>query len=160
MIGLGGRAAIRDMRSGATTRFELAIREAEAPKFSPDGAFFASGSQFGTAKIWETHTRREVAAFTNATGDVGSIVFSPDSSRIATSSLGESEAVRLWDFASLQLLLTLQAKGSYFRQAAFSPDGNIVGAINLAGTLHLWRAPPMQEIEATEKLAANQHARP
>jgi WD40 repeat protein len=151
MIGLDGRAKLRDMRTGTVAAFDLDIREPEAAVFSSDGAYFASGSQYGTGKMWETRTRREVAAFTNARGDMHSFAFSPDGSRIASGGLNASEAVRLWDFASHQPLLTLSAQGSSFRQAAFAPDGNTVGAVNLAGILHLWRAPTWEEIGEQEK---------
>ncbi len=61
--------------------------------------------------------------------------------------------MKLWDTASYQELLTLEGQGSGFYWTAFSPDGNVLGAMNRAGTLHLWRAPSLAEIDAAEAKA-------
>jgi len=47
-------------------------------------------------------------------------------------------------------VVTLAGQGSIFRSAAFSPDGNTIGAVNAQGVLHLWIAPSWEEIEAAE----------
>jgi hypothetical protein len=60
----------------------------------------------------------------------------------------------LWDVGSYERVLTIRAAGSIFRQTAFSPDGNVLGALSGPRgrpTLQLWRAPTWAEIERAEK---------
>ena len=64
-------------------------------------------------------------------------------------STGE-EAVRLWDMESFQELLTLPAQNPTFITTQFSPDGNVLGAMDFKAKLHLWRAPSWAEIERAE----------
>jgi WD40 repeat protein len=81
------------------------------------------------------------------------VAFSPDSKRLAIGGDG-MEAIKLWDVESRQELLTLEGEGSHFYRTAFSPDGNVVGSMNLHGVLHVWRAPSWAEIEVAEKAQA------
>jgi hypothetical protein len=59
--------------------------------------------------------------------------------------------LKLWDTQNWQELLTLEGEGATFLQTAFSADGNSLGSVNRTGTLHIWRAPSMADIEAVEK---------
>jgi WD40 repeat protein len=52
----------------------------------------------------------------------------------------------LWDLATLQEVATLEGQGTYFYYTAFSPDGNVLTAINQQGAVHLWRAPSLAAI--------------
>jgi len=45
----------------------------------------------------------------------------------------------------------LESQESRFVHSAFSPDGNVLGALSMEGFLHLWRAPSWAEIEVEEK---------
>jgi WD40 repeat protein len=152
MIGQDGNAFLRDRRTGETARFDLAIRWADGPQFSPDGRFFATGTQVASPKIWETEGRREVAELTGSV-EVNSVAFSPEGSRIAAGSSGLN-AMTVWEAGSYQRVLTFSADGSIFRRAAFSPDGNTIGARSLGGVLHLWRAPSWEVINEKEKAQA------
>jgi WD40 repeat protein len=135
-----------------TEKFDLAIASPEGPQFSPNGRYFSCGSRLASPKIWETSTRREVAEL-KGSHEFVSVTFSADGSRLAVGGIGV-DAIRIWDLASYRPLLTLPALGSLFRPIQFSPDGNTLGAANLGGILHLWRAPSLEEIEAAEKAQA------
>ena len=80
---------------------------------------------------------------------VNSVAFSADGTRLALGSDGR-EAVKLWDVASLEEVVTLAAHGSVFISTKFSPDGNVLGSLNASGILYLWRAPSWDEINAAE----------
>jgi len=51
------------------------------------------------------------------------------------------EAIKIWDADSREDLATLEGKGSLFRNARVSADGNLVPTRNWNGILHVWRAP-------------------
>ena len=77
--------------------------------------------------------------------------FSPDSKRFATGSVG-NEAIKIWDYASMRDLITLEAQDpDRLRRTKFSPDGNTLAAVGYTGTLHIWQAPSWEEISAEEK---------
>jgi WD40 repeat protein len=59
--------------------------------------------------------------------------------------------VKLWDLTTGQEVVTLEGTGMLFHFTRFSPDGNLIAAINGDGKAHLWRAPSWAEIEAAEK---------
>jgi len=79
------------------------------------------------------------------------LAFSTDSRRLATASEGD-EAIRLWDVATWQPLITLERKGATISQLAFTPDGNEIAAVNgqAEAEILLWRVSSLAEIEAKE----------
>jgi WD40 repeat protein len=101
---------------------------------------------------------REVATLRGFLLGVNSVAFSPDGKRLATASSGK-EAIKLWDAASHQELLTLEGNGLIW-ETKFSPDGRILGAATYhGGSVHLWRAPSFEEIESEAK-AKTQREKP
>ena len=78
------------------------------------------------------------------------MAFAPDGTRLAVSSNGH-ETLKLWSVESHQEVLTLESQESRFVFSAFSPDGNMLGALSGAGYLHLWRAPTWAEIAEIEE---------
>jgi WD40 repeat protein len=151
LIGFAGASSLQDLVNGGQTNLALDIRHGRGQAaFSPDGKLFAAPSWYGYARVWETANWREVKTLRGVLLGVHSAAFSPDGTRLATGSNGQ-EAVKLWETAHWQDLLTLPGSGSLFQATAFSPDGNVLGSVNLAGVLHLWRAPSWDEIAAAEK---------
>jgi serine/threonine protein kinase/WD40 repeat protein len=151
-IGLMGASVLKDMATGRETNSHFDLREPWDLAFSPNGKLFAIASGDGFAKVFATDSFREVAALRGFLQGVHSVAFSPDGTRLATGGNGE-EAIKLWEMANHQELLTLEGQGSIFESSGFSPDGNVLGAKNYYDLLHLWRAPSWPEIEAAEKEA-------
>jgi WD40 repeat protein len=117
--------------------------------FSPDGSLLAVASELGPAQVWKTASWKPEATLSGFLLSTHSVGFSPDGKRLAVSS-DAKEAVKLWETESWQEVLTLPGEGSLFHRATFSPDGNTIGVLNGHGILHLWHAPPWQEIAAAE----------
>jgi WD40 repeat protein len=144
-----GASVLRDRSTLTQTNLGVNLGQASGASFSPDGKLLAVCSWLGIAKVWSTDPPREVATLHGFLLGIHSVAFSPDSTRLALGGNG-NEAVKLWDVPGYQELLTLEAEGSTYSQTAFSSDGNVIGSINNAGTLHLWRAPSWEEIGAAE----------
>ncbi len=78
------------------------------------------------------------------------MAWSPDSARLAVAS-GAQESIKLWDVQNREELLTLAGPGGLLAHAAFSPDGNVLSALDGKGILHCWLAPSWDQIRAAEK---------
>jgi WD40 repeat protein len=139
-----------DLTSGREDEPNISLRQAVGAAFSPDDRFFAAVSQKGATKIWEASTLRPVDVLGGFLQGTHSLAWSPNSRRLVIGSDGD-EAIKVWDVESRQELVTLSGEGYLFYRTAFSPDGNVLGAMSRQGTLHLWRAPSWAEIEASEK---------
>jgi WD40 repeat protein len=149
-LGYRGECWLRDLVTSQETTAQLNLKELVGVAFSHDGKYFAVACEYGYARLWETATLQEGPTFKGVLMGIHSVAFSPDGKRLAASS-GGREAVRLWDVESGQEVLTLDGQGYIFWSTAFSADGRLLGSMNTAGVLHLWRAPTLPEIEAIEK---------
>ena len=83
------------------------------------------------------------------------VAFSADGRRLI-STCGGREAVKLWDVGTRQELLTLAGTGSLLYDAAWSADGDVIGA---GVPWQIWRAPSFAEIDAAEVEAKKREAR-
>jgi len=113
--------------------------------FSPDGTLLATGSQEGLAKLWRTDSWQEVATLRGHLLGVHSLAFSADSRRLATGSHG-SEAVKVWDLATMQEVLNLSGPGDLIFWLGFSPDGRTLLGLGTKAPLQCWFAPLIGEL--------------
>ncbi|MCI0746488.1 MAG: protein kinase [Verrucomicrobia subdivision 3 bacterium] len=148
-----GEALLRDMTTGRERTVNLAAKRVTSAAYSPDGRMLAAASWLGWVKLWDAVSLRELATLPGFRQGVYGVRFSPDSKRLVTGS-DATEAIKIWDVAGRQELLTLEAEGSMF-VPWFSPDGNVLAATpSESGVLHFWFAPSWPEIEAAEKRQA------
>ena len=96
--------------------------------FSPNSKYLASVSQDGTSKIFNVNSDlKNFKTLSFKFGFGGSVVFSPDSKKIAAATIvgGDKNIVKIWNSESGELLNTL--KHSYaVRSITFSRYGNSV----------------------------------
>jgi WD40 repeat protein/serine/threonine protein kinase len=149
-IGYEGEVVTRNLADENTGTLPLDALEASDAAFSADGKLLATTSYLGFARVWDAKTWREVATLRGFLLGAAWVIFSPDGTRLATSSGAGAQALKLWDTDSWQDVITLPGSGSIFGVILFSPDGNSVGVLNRAGGLQVWRAPSWDEINAAE----------
>jgi WD40 repeat protein len=107
--------------------------------FSPDGKLIVTAVDDGTAQIWNVASGQSVQTLIGDLNDgVMSAMFSPDGKSVLTTTI---ETTRIWDVASGRLRLTLTrptGRTGGGAEAAFSPNGKRVVAVNSDGTARIW----------------------
>ncbi|KAG8703210.1 hypothetical protein FRC11_010899, partial [Ceratobasidium sp. 423] len=104
--------------------------------FSPDGAYFISGSYDKTLRLWDAQSvKLTVRPLDGHTSLITSVGFSPDGTRIVSGS--NDQTICVWDAESGEIALR-SPKGDYNYpvQASFSPDASrIISTTNHGAVL-------------------------
>ncbi len=106
-----------------------------AVAFSPDGKTVLTGSEDGTARLWEAATGQPLGVPLVHQGAVRSVAFSPDGALLLTA--GDDHGARLWDTATGRLLFTLP-HNDRVKMAVFSPDGKLALTGSNDRTAQVW----------------------
>jgi serine/threonine protein kinase/WD40 repeat protein len=126
---------------------------------SPDGRLGAATFEEGYIRVWDIATTEPLQMMRVFLQTPHCVVFSPDNRRLAAGSNGR-EAVKLWETATWQEVLTLAGEGTMFSFVAFSPDGRTLMARNDQGQLHIWSAPSLEAIEKGDVVAGSTQQQP
>ncbi|GAA3594103.1 hypothetical protein GCM10022419_091510 [Nonomuraea rosea] len=126
-------------RTGRGT-FSGDTRKLTAVAFSPDGSIIATGSDDGTARLWDAATRRLLGApITREKYECSSVrlAFSPDGRTLAVACF---TTVRFYDVATRRELGTpLQGK-QIVSALAYNPDGKTFVTGDYLGVVQQWDA--------------------
>ncbi|HXD89316.1 MAG TPA: M56 family metallopeptidase [Urbifossiella sp.] len=88
--------------------------------------------------VSNVRTRQLVLTLTGHTDAVTAIAFSPDGSRIATTS--DDGTARTWNSTDGRKLAALDGRGKWMKSVAFSPDGRTLVTGGYDKTVRLWNA--------------------
>jgi WD40 repeat protein len=125
VAGFGGFLGLVDAHTGAITgrlkgHHDLVL----APSASADGRIVVAAGWDGTARLWDTRTRRALGAPLAFSAPDGAAAVSPDGSTVAISEVAPSLDVR--SVRSRRRLAHLHIDDSAIGFAAFSRDGSLL----------------------------------
>jgi WD40 repeat protein len=128
-----------------------------AVNFSPDGTQVVSGSDDGTARLWNAADGNSIRTVVGGPYHVYAAEFSRDGKwlliagkdrptlgELLQNLFGDSDAnkwvtAQLLDLVSGQVLQTFEEHGNDVNGASFSPDGQWIVTASEDGTIDLWR---------------------
>jgi WD40 repeat protein len=116
---------------------------------SPTESLLASIAEGDFISLWDWKTRQP-AGKVRGPRDFHSVAFSPDGRRLVSGSSGKG-ALRLWDISTWQEIARLDADVTrMLTSIQFSPDGNMICAIDTEHRASFLRAPSWESINAIE----------
>ncbi|BAZ20595.1 WD-40 repeat-containing protein [Kalymmatonema gypsitolerans NIES-4073] len=98
-------------------------------------SFVSSGSDDSTMKLWDGVSGQLIKTVKLHTGEVTSVVFSPDGKTIAAGT--DDNTVKLWNLSG-QELHTLKGHSDSVNSVVFSPDGKTIASGSSDKTVKLW----------------------
>ncbi|CUA68566.1 Cilia-and flagella-associated protein 52 [Rhizoctonia solani] len=116
----------------------------ESISYSPNGAFIALGHHDSTITVWDVYTRtKELKRLTGHSGAVDSVHFSPDSTRLVSSTY---EQIWIWDVQTGQMLFELpHGHEQGITSVHYSPDGTRIISISYDMSVRIHDARTNQE---------------
>jgi WD40 repeat protein len=125
-------------------RFEGHSASVWSVSFSPDGKTLASASDDNTIKLWNLHTKTEIATLSGHRAWVSSVSFSPDGKTLAFAN--GDKTIKLWNLHTKTEIATLSGHRAPVWRVSFSPDGKTLASASDDKTIKLWNLHTKTEI--------------
>jgi eukaryotic-like serine/threonine-protein kinase len=146
-----GKATFNLLDAAGQVVCRVEVPEVKAPcpvVVSPDGTRLAcrwSEGERNCIALFDATSGQRTAVCIDHPGDIRSLTFSPDGTRLASTS-GDRTA-RLWDSATGALLGTCRGHTDKLLSASFSADGARLATTSSDGTVRQWDAATGREVE-------------
>ncbi len=131
-----------DLQAGREERTTKLLAQPSSVAFSPKGDKIALVAQ--SARVYDSASGQVVLRLQGHSTLTQAIAFSPDGSRIATTS--RDKTIKLWDAQTGQETLTLSGHSDSVWDVAFSPDGRRLASASWDRSVKIWDLASGREI--------------
>ncbi len=114
-----------------------------ALSFGADGSNLGGGLYGGDAVLWRPGHPAGETRFSGHRFQIAALALSPDQHWLVTGSL---DGIRLWDAASGKVTRHLRPRPTFFRRAAFAPDGHRIAVAGGDGQITLFDTETFDEL--------------
>lgn len=143
-----GLGLIRDIAGDRIDR-RWNTRFCQRLRLSPTGKILAT-TNGNEVTLWDLETLTETLTLVGHSGTIHDVVFSPDSTRIATAAGYGDGTIKLWDATTGEETLSLKAEAREACAVIFSPDGLRLISGHDDGSIHFWDTSRHEQGLATE----------
>ena len=140
-----GKVTIWNVATGALVAELVHPGAVTEGAWSPDDRLLAVGHEDGTVTFSETQTGSPIVSFQAQTDLIYDLAWSPDSTRIATSSASDF-FVNVWDVASQQKVLGPLRHSHAITAIAWEPNGQRIASGGMDQAVKIWDATAGREI--------------
>ena len=134
-----GRVQVLETKDG-TVRFNIKTTQerAMAVAFSPDSSTLVTGAAFtdSTIRLWDAHNGQATGSLEGHGTWVSDLLFTPDGTRLISSS--GDETIRVWDWATRKTAEVLRGHVREIDGLAMAPDGRTLASHGSDGSIYLW----------------------
>lgn len=134
-----GRVQVLETKDGSE-RFTITATEEQSlcVMFSPDNSTLLTGAGFSDRNIhlWDARSGEPRGALEGHSSYVSDLLFTPDGSRLISSSADQT--IRLWDWKTRSLTGVLRAHLDEVDGIALAPDGRTLASRCKDGSIYLW----------------------
>ena len=114
-------------------------------RMSPDGNLVAWLSAGKNIRIWRRD--KQTVFSTIHRPEAGPFALSSDGKRMVT---GDQHMIRVWDVATALEMSPIKGRSPALPSLAFAPDGRLLLAADVRGTIHCWPIDPTREPDFTQ----------
>lgn len=100
----------------------------------------------GLVRIWDVRTGKLLSDFQDQKGVVLGLTYSPDGTRVASSSITPDYSFAVWDVKTSRLIKRVMGHKSHVHRLRYSPDAELLATSDTDGVVKLWNSSTLEEV--------------